>query len=175
MRKAEWLTGRWPLARKEDFAKQRNVCDASNSCQLPAASGQLALRSRVRGFSLVAALFLIVVVAALGAFAVRIGAGQQQTVNLELLSARALAAANSGIEFGAYRALNAASCVAATLNLTEAGANGFSVDVTCSPSTHTEGIVSVSVYRIDATARAGSYGTPDFVSRHVYATFTSVP
>jgi MSHA biogenesis protein MshP len=136
----------------------------------------LASRDRVRGFSLVAALFLIVVVAALGAFAVRIGAGQQQTVNLELLSARALAAANSGIEFGAYQALKpASSCVSATLNLTEAGASGFSVDVTCSPSSHTEGGVSVNVYRIDATAYAGTYGTPDFVSRRVYATFTSTP
>lgn len=131
---------------------------------------------RPQGFSLVAALFLIVVVAALGAFAVRIGAGQQQAVNLELLGARALAAANSGIEFGAFRALPpTSSCVSATLNLTEAGANGFTVDVTCSVTAHTEALTPVNVYRIDATAYAGTYGMPDYVSRHVYATFTNVP
>jgi len=131
-----------------------------------------------RGFSIVAALFLIVVVAALGAFAVRIGAGQQQTVNLALLGTRALAAANSGIEWGAYRALKASSCVNATLNLTEAALNGFTVNVTCSnATTHVECPIAEPncVYRIDATAIAGTYGMPDYVSRHVYATFTSVP
>ena len=131
-------------------------------------------RASSRGFSLVAALFLIVVVAALGAFAVRIGAGQQQTVNLALLSARALSAANSGIEFGANRAL-AGSCAAATLNLTEAGLAGFTVTVTCSQAAHTENNIGINVYRIGATAIAGTYGTPDYVSRYVYATFTSVP
>jgi MSHA biogenesis protein MshP len=125
-----------------------------------------------RGFSLVAALFLIVVVAALGEFAVRIGASQQQTVNLALLTARALAAANSGMEYGAYRALNASSCASATLNLTEGGLNGFSVSVTCSATAHAESGGTVNVYRIDATATAGTYGLPDYVSRHVYATFT---
>jgi MSHA biogenesis protein MshP len=130
------------------------------------------------GFSLVAALFLIVVVAALGAFAVRIGASQQQTANLALLTARALAAANSGIEYGAYQALKpVSSCVSATLNLTEGGLNGFTVNVTCSVTTHTESSATpnVNIYRIDATASAGIYGMPDYVSRHVYATFASVP
>jgi MSHA biogenesis protein MshP len=128
-----------------------------------------------RGFSLVAALFLIVVVAALGAFAVRIGMGQQQTVNLSLLSARALSAANSGIEYGAYQALNAATCASATLNLTEAGLAGFTVSVTCSPSSHSEAGGAVDVYRIEALAAYGTYGTPDFVSRRVFATFASTP
>jgi MSHA biogenesis protein MshP len=131
-------------------------------------------RTSSAGFSLIAALFLIVVVAALGAFAVRIGSGQQQTVNLALLSARALSAANSGIEFGANRAL-AGSCAGATLNLTEAGLNGFTVTVTCTVATHAENNIAVSVYRIGATAVAGTYGMPDYVSRYVYATFTSVP
>jgi MSHA biogenesis protein MshP len=133
-------------------------------------------RHSARGFTLVAALFLIVVVAALGAFAVRISAGQQQTVNLALLTARALAAANSGIEYGAYQALKPSGvCVSATLNLTEGGLNGFTVSVTCSSTAHTESGGAISIYRIDATASAGTYGQPDYVSRHVYATFASVP
>ena len=131
--------------------------------------------SRTRGFSLVAALFLIVVVALLGAFAVRIGAGQQQTVNLALLSAKALAAANSGIEYGAHQALNAGSCASTTLNLTEGGLNGFTVSVTCSFTPHTVSTTAVNVYRIDATASMGAFGQPDFVSRHVYATFVDTP
>ena len=124
------------------------------------------------GFSLIAALFLIVVIAALGAFAVRIGSGQQQSVNLQLLSARAMAAADSGIEWGAYRALRANSCTTTTLNLTEAALNGFSVTVVCVQTDHPESNATVHVYRIDATAVAGTYGMPDYVSRHEYATFT---
>lgn len=131
--------------------------------------------ARAHGFSLVAALFLIVVVAALGVFAVRIGMGQQQTVNLALLSAKALSAANSGIEYGAYQALHGSGCANAALNLNEAGLNGFTVAVTCSPTTHAESGGTIDIYRIDATASLGTYGMPDFVSRHVYATFSSVP
>lgn len=128
-----------------------------------------------RGISLVAALFLIVVLAALAAFAVRIGAGQQQTVNLALLNARALAAANSGIEWGAYRALRASGCTTTTtttLSLTEATLNGFSVTVVCVPTDHPDNNTTVHVYQIDSTATSGTYGTPDYVSRHEYATFT---
>jgi MSHA biogenesis protein MshP len=136
-------------------------------------TSQLSRLHSASGFTLVAALFLIVVVAALGAFAVRISSGQQQTVNLALLSARALAAANSGIEFGAYQALNGTGCASATLNLTEAGLNGFTVNVSCTATVHTESGGTVNVYRIDATSSAGTYGKPDYVSRHVYATFTS--
>ena len=132
-------------------------------------------RKQDLGFSLVAALFLIVVLAALGAFAVRIGLGQQQTVNLNLLGSRALAAANSGVEYGAYRALHGGGCGSTTLALTEAALNGFSVDVVCAATSHAEAGGTVSVYRVDATAYSGTFGTPDFVSRHVYATFVSAP
>ena len=104
----------------------------------------------------------------------KIGMGQQQTVNLSLLSARALAAANSGIEYGAYRALQNNVCASATLALTEGGLAGYSVDVTCTSTAHTEGTTNITVYRIEAYASAGTYGTPDFVSRRVYATFSSV-
>ena len=130
---------------------------------------------RAQGIALVAALFLIVTIAALGAFAVRIGAGQQQTVNLALLGAKAVSAADSGIEYGAYQALNNGVCGNATLTLTEAGLNSFTVNVQCSVTAHAEGGGVTNVYRIDATASAGVYGSPDFVSRRVYATFANAP
>ena len=176
MKSSQLATGHWQLARMEK-KQARSASVFSCSGQLPVASGQFAVRS-ARGFSLVAALFLIVVIAALGAFAVRIGSGQQQTVNLQLLSARALAAANSGIEWGAYRALRANGCTATTtttLNLTEAALNGFAVTVVCVPTDHSDNNTTVHVYRIDSTSVAGTYGMPDYVSRHVYATFTDAP
>lgn len=166
MKKGLLAAGYWQLARTEP----RIV-----SGQWPVASGQLAAQRSARGFSLVAALFLVVVVAALGVFAVRVGMGQQQTVNLSLLGARALAAANSGIEYGAYQALNAATCANATLNLNEAGLSGFTVSVTCNATAHAESGGTVNVYRFEALATYGTYGQPDFVSRRVYATFVDQP
>lgn len=125
-----------------------------------------------RGLSLVSALFLLVVLASLAAVAVRIGGVQQQTVVLAMQSSRAYAAARAGVEWAAYQALTNSACAAATLNLTEAGLNGFSVDVACVSTSHTEGTGPTTVYRIEAFARSGSYGTPDYVSRRIRATIT---
>jgi len=124
------------------------------------------------GFSLVPALFLLVVLAGLGVIAVRMMAVQQQTVVLAMQSARAYAAARTGIDWSAYQAVVNSSCASSTLALTEAGLAGFSVQTSCSSTTHSEGPNTVSVYVIDAFAWSGSYGTPDYVSRRIRSTLT---
>mgnify|MGYP006969376164 CR=1 FL=1 len=128
--------------------------------------------SRQKGISLVPALFLLIVLAALGIVAVRLTAVQQQTVVLAMQSARAYAAAQAGVDWSAYQALVNGSCAAATINLTEAGLAGFTVDTTCSSTAHSEGPNTVRVYEIEAFARAGAYGTPDYVSRRIRSTVT---
>jgi Tfp pilus assembly protein PilX len=127
---------------------------------------------RARGFALVPVLFLIVVVALLAAVALRVSMGQQQAVITSLAEARALAAAETGIDWGAYTALNG-NCTGRTLQLTEAALNGFTVVVTCTATAFTEGNVNYQSYTVGATATQGSYGSPDFVQRVVRATFTS--
>lgn len=125
-----------------------------------------------RGFSLVPALFLLVVLAALGIVAVRLAGVQHQTVVLAMQSGRAYAAARSGVEWSAYQALNNGSCGAATLSLTEGGLAGFTVETDCSSTSHAEGPNTVNVYVIDAFAWSGSYGNPDYVSRRIRSTVT---
>ena len=134
---------------------------------------QAAPRAREGGFSLIAAIFLIVVLAALGMFAVRISATQQQTTNFAILEARAAAAAQAGIEFGANRALaTPSSCVgSSTLNLSEAALTGFTVKVTCTPHT----ALPYHSYVLGSTATKGVYGKPDFVSRTATRTVTDAP
>lgn len=124
------------------------------------------------GFSLVPALFLLVVLAALGLVAVRLAGIQHQTVVLAMQSGRAYAAARSGVDWSAYQALVNGSCADATLNLSEAGLVGFSVDTRCSSTTHSEGPSTVRVFVIDAFAWSGSYGSPDYVSRRIRSTVT---
>lgn len=130
---------------------------------------------RQRGFSLVLALFVIVIVAILGAVAVKLGAGETQTVNLRVLSDRAVEAARTGIEWGAYRALNLGTCSTGTLSLSEGALNGFSVTVGCVMTTHAQSGGSYHVYEIDSYAESGAYGRPDYVSRRINARFTDAP
>ena len=118
------------------------------------------------------ALFLIVVLASLAAVAVRISSVQQQTVVLAMQSSRAYAAARAGVEWAAYQALANGTCGNVTLALTEAGLSGYSVDTVCTSTSHNEGSDVTTVYRIEAFARAGAYGTPDYVSRRIRATVT---
>ena len=125
-----------------------------------------------RGVSLVSAVFLIVVLASLGTFAVRLMAVQQQTTGAAIRATQAMLAAQSGIDWAAHRALNGGTCTAATLALTEAGANGFNVSVTCTQSTHTEAGATINVYRIESLAQSGVYGGPDYVSRRLHAKVT---
>ncbi len=129
--------------------------------------------SSQRGFSLIAAVFLIVVLAVLGAFAVRIGSTQQQTVSLSIAQARALAAANTGIEFGSQQVLNGGNCGTTTLVLTEMSLSGFTVKVGCTAVSHTALTLPKTSYALDAVAHKGAYGTPDYVSRHVTRTVTT--
>lgn len=129
-------------------------------------------KEKQSGFSLVPALFLLVVLAGLGVVAVRMMAVQQQTVVLTMQSARAYAAARAGVDWSAYQAVINSSCANSTLALTEAGLAGFSVETSCSSTTHSEGPNSVSVYVIDAFAWSGNYGTPDYVSRRIRSTVT---
>ncbi len=121
------------------------------------------------------AIFLLVVLSSLGVYIVRVSGVQQQTVNVTLLGARAFQAARAGIEWGAYRAINASSCTTTTLNLTEGGLNGFDVDVTCSSSSHTETGNTYNVFVLDVEASAGVYGMPDYVSRRMQASVTDAP
>ena len=125
-------------------------------------SKKISMQTPQRGMALIAALFLIVVLASLGIFAIRIGGAQQQTVNLGLLGDRAVAAANSGVEFGAYRQLNT-GCASAngTINLSQAALAGFTVQVTCS---------GTGPFIIAASAFRGTYGSPDYVYRSLTRT-----
>lgn len=87
---------------------------------------------RLQGFAIVSAIFILVVLATLGAFILNISSGQQIGSALDLQGVRAYHAARAGIEWGLYRQLQASSC-AATTNFvpTAATLSGFTVSVAC--------------------------------------------
>jgi MSHA biogenesis protein MshP len=126
-------------------------------------------RNRQTGFTIVSAIFLIVVLAALGAFAVTVSGLNQGSSALDLQGARAYQAARAGIEWGAFQLLQnsagayATACNGATYAVptsqTLSGLGGtlspFSVTVTCGSSSNSEGAATVVVYQIVSTATAG--------------------
>jgi len=132
------------------------------------------------GFALIAAIFVILVLAALAMFAVRIGVTQQQTADFALLNARAQLAADSGIEFGINQALVHGSCPAAatTLNPGAAGLKGFAVVVTCSVTNHQIGAAPPTTYHayaLTSVAQLGTYGTSGYVARTATRTVNDAP
>jgi len=131
---------------------------------------------RERGFALMATIFVLLVLTALAAFAVRIGTNQQQSVAFDVLIARAQAAADSGIEYGANRALTVSQCAASTvLTPTAPALNGFTVTVTCSASPHQVGAVTYHAYVLQSTAQKGTYGSADYVARTSSRTVNDAP
>ena len=124
----------------------------------------MSLKSRQRGMSIVVAIFLITIVASLAAFAVTIGTATRESENLQLQADRAVAAARAGVEWGAYRALVASSCIAnPAFNLTEAALRGFRVTVTCTPV----GSAPHPVYEINSFAQRSNFGAGDYASARV--------
>jgi len=121
-----------------------------------------------RGFSIVTAIFLIVVLAALGVFIVTVTSVQQSSQALDVQGVRAYQAARAGIEWGAYRvldpnnALNPATCsplvmpacpgASTTLPALEGTLSPFTVTVTCIETPATEGNRTIRVFRVQSTA-----------------------
>jgi MSHA biogenesis protein MshP len=118
------------------------------------------IRLHQSGFSIATAIFLIVILAALGAFMVTIGSGQQVSLAQDVLGVRMLQAARTGTEWGVYQVLNATgsfrtSCNAgtATVNLPALqNMSGITVKVDCSSTAYAEGASAFRSYQITATA-----------------------
>jgi MSHA biogenesis protein MshP len=126
------------------------------------------MRTRQRGMSMIVAIFLIVVVASLAAFAVTAGTSQRESANLQLASDRAAAAARAGVEWGAYRALVQGNCPASTpLALNQAALRGLQVRVDCVRRTH----AGVPLVEITAFARNGNFGAVNYASRTLVSRF----
>jgi MSHA biogenesis protein MshP len=135
---------------------------------------KLILPKLMRGFSLVAAIFILVVLAALGAFMITIGETERWTAVAAVQGARAYQAAQSGIEWGIYRSLNGVPC-APPPNF---AVGDFTVTVTCTPTSYVEGggpPFNVYVIASTAVSTGAALGSPDYFSRTLQVTVTSAP
>jgi Tfp pilus assembly protein PilX len=124
---------------------------------------------RQQGFSIVMAIFILVVVGLLGGYMVRMSGVQISTVNQSLLGARAYQAAHAGIEWGVARISNGGNCadINAQTALTFAGLEGFNVRMSCSSQSYSEADRTPTVFRINALSEFGSYSSSDYAAREI--------
>lgn len=125
---------------------------------------------RARGFSLVSAIFLMVVLVVLGTSLVTISSVQQTTSAQLLQATRANFAARTGAEWAAAQAASGTWCPGpaypeTTTFTLPAPLDAFSASVACTRGTHTLDGVDRQVFAIEVTVTSGAWGSPDYVRR----------
>lgn len=136
-----------------------------------------------RGFSLISAIFLLVVLAGLGAAMIAFSTGQSQGQAMDVLGSRAYQAANAGVEWAAYNIETSPGAPGGTTftpgTATALGGNlsDFTVVVAytaaSAPASTEEGADVIGgvvwSYGITSTATRGTPGTATYVERIVTA------
>lgn len=119
---------------------------------------------RQRGLSLVAAIFIIVIIAMLSTFAVTVASATHETAGEQLLQDRARAAARAGLEWGIYRAKVQSNCPGPTpMQFSQGALRGYRVTVTC--------VRNGNVVDITALAQYGNFGNADYASHRLTRRF----
>ena len=131
-------------------------------------------RSSQRGFALVSAIFILVILAALGGFIVTVSTTQNASQGLDIQGSRAYQAARAGVEWGTYQVLrNAGSCPPSSPVSPGGVLTGFSVIVQCTAlPPFTEGANTVVIYQLISTATYAVLGSPDYVDRRIESTLS---
>jgi type II secretory pathway pseudopilin PulG len=114
-----------------------------------------------QGFALIAAIILVVILAGLSAFVASMVSGQSANQQLERMTRVADLAAQAGLEWGAYRAVQQSICAPTTtlpVNTLPGALAAMTVTVTCS---------GASPYSITSTAKVNGVPitNPDYVER----------
>jgi MSHA biogenesis protein MshP len=130
----------------------------------------MTLHKRQQGFSLIAAIFLIAVIAVLLLVLSRNIAVQDRSSFLSVMSNRAYFSARAGLEWTAVSALGG-SCGIQSLNI-----EGITVQTQCTATTGiSEGGSTYNIYNLSATASTGGKSTDTLVSRTLVGQVTDAP
>ncbi len=129
-----------------------------------------------RGFSVISAIFLLVVLSFLGVAMVTFSTNQHQSEAMDVLGSRAYQAARAGVEWAAYYVVQSpasapaawAGCAPATPITLAGDLAQFTVTVNCSAVPHVEGVSTVWIYDVSSTATLGGpVGSPGYIERQL--------
>jgi len=132
-----------------------------------------------KGFTIVMAIFILIVLALLGGYMAKLTGVQHATSLSVLQGMRAYQAVKAGVEWGVYQVVNG-SCVASSAVTLPSNMHGFSINVTCSNqgTVYNEGDLNSNtvddddfyVYLITSTASFGSFSDSDYIYRQLTVT-----
>lgn len=124
-----------------------------------------------RGFTIVMAIFILVVLGLLGGYMVRLSGVQHATSTYALQGARAYQAARAGLGWAIAKISAGGGCVDvnAQTALTLSDIPGFTVNLTCTLVSYQEGSDNPKIYHINAHSEFGAYDGVDYVSRELEA------
>lgn len=140
------------------------------------------MKCRQQGFGIIAALFILVVLATLAGYLVNISGSMHSASSMTQLSTRAYYAARSGLEWGIYQAIStnpvgkASSCVGSSAFPVPSGGISFTTTVSCTASAApTEAGTGYSIFTIRSTSTLGNPTGFDYVARTVSVSVTNAP
>ena len=124
---------------------------------------------RQRGFSLIAAVFVIAIAMLIVLAAVLTLSARQRSTVQALEASRALFAAQSGLEVAIARSLavGGGGCAAVPASI---DFEGFTVTLGCTATAVDEAPDSYSIFTLTAAAQRGRFSDHTFISRRVRAT-----
>jgi MSHA biogenesis protein MshP len=124
--------------------------------------------SEQQGFAAIAAIFLVVVLAALGGFMLTFSNAQHASSAQDVQGSRAYWAAMAGLEWGMSSVVSGAANCLPSSNLS---IGAFSVSIRCSARLYTEANTSHTIYQLTSVASlAGSMaGSQSYIERSVSA------
>lgn len=136
------------------------------------------------GFVLPSAIFLVVILAALGGYMVTLSRTSHMSGALDIQGARAYQAARAGMEWAAWQVVNLPPVALPNPvptpcplpfpgSFTPTGTlAAFTVTVTCVRTAHDDGGALVEVYQVTSTATSGVPDTVDYVDRQIQGSFS---
>ncbi len=120
------------------------------------------------GFTIVQAIFILVVLGMLGTYMVTLSTVQQGIATQSLLQARAYQSARSGLEWGVKSVTDNSVCFTTPATFT---LGGYTLVVSCANvGNYDEAGTTYNVYNLSSIASYADISSPDYVSRALEVT-----
>lgn len=122
-----------------------------------------------RGFSIIMAIFILVVLSLLGGYMVKLSGVQHTTALNVIQGARAYQAAKASVSWSIAKISSGGNCsdVTSVSPLSFTGINGFSVTLDCNKQVVPEDGVNLNVYHITALSEFGVFKSASYISRNL--------
>lgn len=126
---------------------------------------------RQSGFAAIAAVVLLTVLAAMGAYMVGFSNTQQLGSARDIQGVRAYWAARAGLEWALGAVSASPSACPASAPATVNTGSTYTLTVTCTMQTYAEGANTVTIFSFQSQANAGTVGQLGYVERSLSATY----